>query len=134
MKLSIRPPTFYRLTFYGTLEGPATNEWKRWRAPERRVHQRQVLPTQSTIDVPNTGDSSKAPPNRSGSPSEPNVGIGGTPKNGRQPEFEGPDEVNPPIHVDDQTDKPRQSADHGPEAKTSPLAMGRKFGGRLARG
>ncbi len=26
----LRPPYHYRLTFYGTLEGPPTNEWKKW--------------------------------------------------------------------------------------------------------
>jgi DNA-binding HxlR family transcriptional regulator len=56
---ALRPPHIYRLTFYGTLEKPATDEWRNWTS-----QQWPNTPTsQNIIDVPKSRDG-KTPASR----------------------------------------------------------------------
>ena len=49
---ALRPPLLYRLTFYGTLEMPATNDWRNWAGQQWP----NIPSRQNIIDVPGSRD------------------------------------------------------------------------------
>jgi len=56
---ALRPPNIFRLNFFGTLEKPATNEWRKWTGQQWP----STPPGQNIIDVPKTRDGN-TPPSR----------------------------------------------------------------------
>ena len=49
---ALRPPLIYRLTFYGTLDNPPTNEWRNWNSEQWP----NTPNRQNIIDVPKSRD------------------------------------------------------------------------------